>query len=74
MKRIRLLLLLLIVIGYLGSYNGKLCIYNKDKSHPIWVLPYSVSIFPKNDQAMLDRGIPYQNIEEFNKLMEDYLS
>ena len=74
MKRINLSLVLLVIIGYLGSYGGKLCIYDKTKIQPIYVLPYSVSIFPKNDQAMLDDGIPYQNEKEFSRLMEDFLS
>lgn len=74
LKHINLSLVLLVIIGYLGSYGGKLCIYNKSKIQPIYIFPYSVSIFPKNDQAMLDHGIPYQNEEEFSRLMEDFLS
>lgn len=74
MNRIGSVILLLTILGYLGTYGGKLCIYNECKTEPIQVFPYSVTIFPKNDQTMLSNGIPYQNYEELQKLMEDYLS
>ena len=74
MKPFRSVLLLVAILGFLGSYGGKLCIYKERGANPAWVFPYSVTIFPQTDQAMLEEGIPYQNVEEFSRLMEDYLS
>jgi len=74
LKRFGSILFLLAILGYLGSYGGKLCIYKERRAKPICIFPYSVTIFPQTDQAMLEEGIPYQNAEEFSRLMEDYLS
>lgn len=74
MKKLGSTLLLVAILGYLGSYNGKLCMFNESKTKPVCIFPYSVAIFPLNDQAMLYKGIPYGNREELNRLMEDFLS
>jgi hypothetical protein len=62
------------VLGHFGSYSDKICVYSKNKTAPAWLFPYSITIFPQNDQDMLSIGIPYHNKEEFNRLMEDFLS
>ena len=74
MKQRSIAVLLLLITGYLGSFQNKICIYNRLDPDPVKILPYSVSIFPQNDQDMLSEGIPYRNEAEFHKLMEDFLS
>ena len=74
MKRRSIVMLILAIWGYLGSFQNKLCIYHNLDADPVRIFPYSVSIFPQNDQDMLAEGIPYRNEVEFNKLLEDFLS
>ena len=74
MKVIYPALFLVIIWGYLGSYSGKLCLYDEEKTNPIRIFPYSITIFPQKDQTMLNDGIPYESKEEFSRLIEDFLS
>ena len=68
------ILFLVMVLGYLGSYGGKLCIYNKENGSPVQIFPYSITIFTETDQGLLAKGIPYTNIEELDELIADYMS
>lgn len=74
MKQLSFVVLLLTVWGYFGIFNNKLCIYYEPGAEPVRIFPYSVSIFPQNDQDMLTEGIPYCNEMEYHKLLEDFLS
>ena len=74
MKRRSIVMLLLVIWGYLGTFHNKLCIYQAPDTDPVRIFPYSVNIFPQNDQDMLKEGIPYRNEAEFHKLLEDFLS
>ena len=74
MRYLLSILLLIMTTGYLGTFGGKLCIYKEPGVAPVQLLPYSVTVFTQNDQALLKKGIPYHNEAEFSRLMEDYLS
>ena len=67
-------LLLFLLVGYLGSYNGQLALFEQGKQVPDTVLPYRAEIFPVDDQKALKDGIPYRSESELNRLMEDFLS
>lgn len=74
MRKYHAVLLLAVILGYLGSYGGKLCIYNAKQTAPYYIFPYSVAIYPESDQSMLEKGIAYENLEELNRLIADYMS
>lgn len=67
-------LLLLLLVGYLGLYNGNLALWRENCSVPDQVLPYRVEMYPEADQLALKKGIPYHSEEELNRLLEDFLS
>ena len=67
-------LFLILLIGYLGLYNGQLALYGQNRAIPETLLPYRVEMFPEADQKALKNGIPYESETELNRLMEDFLS
>ena len=67
-------LVLILLLGYLGLYNGQLALYNSNRSTPDTVLPYRVELFPEADQESLRYGIPYNSESELSRLLEDFLS
>lgn len=67
-------LLLILLLGYLGLYNGQLALFGQNKAIPDTLLPYRVEMFPIADQEALKNGIPYQSETELNQLLEDFLS
>lgn len=72
MKRNRVLLLLL--CGYLGVYQGYLALYTSGQTQPQQVFPRRVSYYTEADQKALKEGIPFHTEAERNRLLEDYLS
>lgn len=67
-------LLFILLIGYLGLYNGRLALFQDNRDLPEQVLPYCVQTFPEADQHALKNGIPFRNETELNQLLEDFLS
>ena len=67
-------LLLILLVGYLGLYNGQLALFTRGNPVPDSFLPYRVETFPETDREALKKGIPYGSEAELNRLMEDFLS
>ncbi len=65
---------LLLLVGYLGLYNGHLALWQESCDVPETVLPYNVQSFPQADQNALKKGIPFKTEAELNRLLEDFLS
>ncbi len=64
----------LLLLGYLGLYNGHLALWQDNCKTPEIVLPYNVESFPQADQIALKDGIPFKTEAELNRLIEDFLS
>ena len=60
--------------GILGIWNGHLALLEQGQRQPLQVFPYSVTVFPKEDQLSLKKGIPYTSEAELSRLLEDFLS
>ena len=73
MKR-NYVLLLLLLCGYLGVYQGNLALFPSGQAQPTQVFPRAVSYYPEADQQALKAGIPYRTQAELTRLLEDYLS
>jgi len=58
----------------LSVYKGKIALWKKGEAHPVKVFPYSASMLPEKDRALLEKGIEFQSLEELTKFAEDYLS
>jgi len=65
---------LLLLIGYLGLYNGQLALYGQNRSVPDSLLPYRSETFSAEDRNKLQNGIPYTTEAELTRLLEDFLS
>lgn len=65
----------ILCLGYLlGVYKGQIALWKEPDPKPIHVFPYSVSMFPKEDQKTLEKGIRADSIIELTRHLEDYLS
>ena len=58
----------------LGSYRGYIALWEKGKTTPTQVYPYTVSSLPAADQALVNKGIPIASRQHLQYLLEDYLS
>ncbi len=65
---------ILILSLYLGLHNGYIALWNTEQPEPLHVFPYKAALFPKIDRNALEEGIPLDNAEHLNKLLEDFLS
>lgn len=71
-KRVCAILLLLSL--YLGLHNGYIALWREGEPEPVQVFPYRAALYPKLDQAALEKGIPISDTETLKKLLEDFLS
>ena len=58
----------------LKEYNGKIASFYYGEETPIEIFDVSVDGFGEYDKQALNEGIKAYNIEELNKLIEDYTS
>ena len=58
----------------IGGWQGKLAVYVGGSNTPRDVYDIYISSFPPQEQEKLTAGIPVQNEEELNSLLEDYTS
>ncbi len=72
MKQLLCCIIILLMFAYLGIYNGNLALWEKEEAYPSQVFPRSVLIFPPQDQAALEKGIPFFDEAQRNRLLEDY--
>ena len=74
MKKFRCFYVALIFGFLLGVKDGYISLWTDSSNDPIEVFPYQARFLPSADQQALERGIPIENEEELNRLLEDYLS
>ena len=65
------LFLLTMLLGCLGEY---VALFGGESGTPLRVFPYRVTAFPPADQQALRAGIPVENQEQLDKLLQDYFS
>lgn len=58
----------------LGIQDGRVVLWKDDDPEPVKVLPYPVSMLPKEAVAALEKGIPIESEEALRQLIEKYLS
>lgn len=56
----------------LKDINGKINVFKKDVDTPINILDKRTDILPSYDRELLSQGIYLENIEQLNKILEDY--
>ena len=74
MRRKKYLCHILLFGFLLGIYEGKIALWKDNQEKPIKVIPYQVSMLPKEDQQALKRGIRFESMRELYQFVEDYLS
>ena len=74
MKKIHYIYLALVLIAYMGIYQGRIALWQDNSTTPDVIFPYRVDLLPVKDQQMLKDRIPITSQEELNRLIEDYLS
>ena len=74
MKYRRYLYLTLLLSILLGTYQGRIALWETDRTAPVKVFPYETKSLPLSDQALLEKGIPIASREQLVYLLEDYLS
>lgn len=75
MKKIFSILYCITALTFLlGIYKGKIALWKKGEAEPIKVFPYSASLLPKKDRAILEKGLEFESLEQLTKFAEDYLS
>lgn len=63
------------IIGFLlGIHNGRVAVWQDGVKDPIKVFPYSAKLLPKQDRALLEKGMHFETKEELIRRIEDYLS
>jgi hypothetical protein len=70
----KIVLFLLCLTLYLGHYDGYLALWKNGSSQPEKVFPYQISLYPKFDQELLQKGIPIESKTELSQYLEDYSS
>ena len=70
----RILLYFVCLSLYLGLSDGYLALWKNGSPLPEKVFPYHISLYPKNDQERLKKGIIIHSKEELSQYFEDYLS
>ena len=71
----RVILMNIMLLGFLlGVYKGKIAIWKDNDPTPIKVFPYKASMLPKADQKALEKGIKFDNLDQLQKMVQDYLS
>jgi len=73
-KRLTIMYCVTLLTFLLSVYKGKIALWKKGEAHPVKVFPYSASMLPEKDRALLEKGIEFQSLEELTKFAEDYLS
>lgn len=56
----------------LKDINGKINVFKKGTETPIDVLEKETNMLPPYDRELLSQGIYIENIEQLNKILEDY--
>lgn len=56
----------------LKDINGKINVFKKGVDTPINILDKRTDILPEYDRELLSQGIYLENIEQLNKILEDY--
>lgn len=56
----------------LKDINGKINVFKKGLDTPINILDKTTDILPPYDRELLSKGIYLENIEQLNKILEDY--
>jgi hypothetical protein len=74
MRRTNYLCHILLFGFLLGIHEGKIALWKDNQEKPIKVIPYQVSLLPKEDQKALQQGIRIESTRELYQLIEDYLS
>lgn len=71
--KLRLASALVMLSMLLGVKNGYLALWIREDPQPCYTFPVPLSALPPADQILLRRGIPVENVQVLQQLLEDYL-
>lgn len=75
MRRKHTILYTIVIMGWLlGVHKGYIALWKDGSTEPERVFPYRASLLPDSDRRQLEKGIPFEDIAELTKRLEDYLS
>ena len=74
MKKLRNILPLVLLILYLGVYEGKVALMRGGHSTPVQVYPRDAALYPAKERQALKDGIPIRDQTHLNDLLRHYLS
>lgn len=75
MKRLTRSLCPLIILGFLvGTYNGRIAVWEGDDPEPFRVYPCPVYLLPKKERDMLKRGIRISDMEDVRYFLENFMA
>ncbi|MBQ3000467.1 MAG: hypothetical protein IJD63_01825 [Oscillospiraceae bacterium] len=74
MKKFRHILPILLLILYLGVYEGKVALLRGGHSVPVQIYSHDASLYPPEARQALEEGIPIRNQRHLDALLETYLS
>lgn len=74
MKRRNFTVAILALGWILGTYQGRIALWQEGNARPIRIFPYSAAALPREDQLALEKGIAITTREDLQHLLEDYLS
>ena len=74
MKRFRNILPILLLILYLGVYDGKVALLRGGHRVPVQIYGHDATLYPPEAREALENGIPIRNQRHLNELLERYLS
>lgn len=74
MRKITVLYCITLLGFLLGIHGGRIALWEDRKSEPIKIFPYSADMLPKQDRALLEKGLHFDSKQELVERIEDYLS
>ncbi len=74
MKFFRRIFPILVLILYLGVYDGKVALLRGGHTVPVQIYMHDAALYPPKEREALENGIPIRNQRHLNELLETYLS
>ena len=66
---------LVLLFGFLlGAYNGRLTLWKDGQAEPYKVFPCPIAALPSDAQQQLRQGIRIDNMQDLDRLLENFLS
>ena len=65
----------LLILGFLvGTYNGRIAVWEGNDPEPIRVYPCPVYLLPAKERSMLEKGIRISDMEDVRYFLENFMA